>query len=454
LLSTGIFSAEFSSKIIGGVIMRILSILAVAIFLAFWPAGSGMLAVQAAEAVSVSEPAGAAPVSQPLIREGDFALKLAEELHIATTDNEAEAESELSAAGIAPQNGWIADYPVTPDIMTELGQDIVRAADAGKLPIGKDEALGALQTVADDFGLYVEIGLSGAEIQATGPPASAESYVAPTVVNNYYSEYGPPVVTYYPPPLDYYYLYAWVPSPFWWFDFYYPGFFILHDFDRVVFFHGRHARLLTNHVYHHRTGSFFVLDRHGRDFSHRYGRHSNIAGSSVSRGFLSPTARRGAESILRGRLEQFRGLRGGVPRAGLPGGEFRGGVLHGGGSRGVVRGGRSPAESRETFLGHGPHEGRSSRALRHGFRGRESHGGRFQGAFRGHGFSHEGRSSVGFHNGFRAESHSRGFGGAVSGGGFRDGSHNGSGFRAHGFHGGGLHGGGFHRGGGFHGGRR
>ena len=56
----------------------------------------------------------------------------------------------------------------------------------------------------------------------------------PTEIDNYYYDEGPPVVTYYPPPYDYGYLYAWDPFPFWWGGVWFPGFFILTDFDCVV----------------------------------------------------------------------------------------------------------------------------------------------------------------------------------------------------------------------------
>ena len=59
----------------------------------------------------------------------------------------------------------------------------------------------------------------------------------------YYEDYGPPIVTYYPPPWQYAYLYDWVPSPFWWRGIGFGGFFILGDFDM----HGHHHRF-TNHV--------------------------------------------------------------------------------------------------------------------------------------------------------------------------------------------------------------
>src|SRR5574342_367299 len=64
------------------------------------------------------------PVSQTLVREGDYAMDLAPALGLGSPDNEASAESMLTEVGIAPHNGWIADYPVTPDIIGELQEDI------------------------------------------------------------------------------------------------------------------------------------------------------------------------------------------------------------------------------------------------------------------------------------------------------------------------------------------
>ena len=58
----------------------------------------------------------APPIAQNLIREGEFAVKLVETLRIGQAKNEAEAESVLASVGIAPHNGWVADYPLTPDI--------------------------------------------------------------------------------------------------------------------------------------------------------------------------------------------------------------------------------------------------------------------------------------------------------------------------------------------------
>ncbi|HET6460186.1 MAG TPA: hypothetical protein VFG29_05295 [Syntrophales bacterium] len=36
------------------------------------------------------------------------------------------------------------------------------------------------------------------------------------------------------PPPDFYYLYAWIPYPFWCSGFWVPGFFVLNDFHRII----------------------------------------------------------------------------------------------------------------------------------------------------------------------------------------------------------------------------
>ena len=205
------------------------------------------------------------PVAPALVREGDFAIELVTELNLGTAENEAGAETMLTTRGIAPQNGWISDYPVTPDVVAEIQQSIIDAADANRLPMTGDNALKALQNVEASFDLAVIPDASG-NYAETGPPTD-DQYTEPGVVNNYYYEEGPPVVTYYPPPPDYGYLYAWVPSPFWCGGFFFPGFFVLHDFNIVVVaghhhhFHHDHGRgVVTNHFRDPRTGRVARID--------------------------------------------------------------------------------------------------------------------------------------------------------------------------------------------------
>jgi hypothetical protein len=256
------------------------------------------------------------PVEQPLVPEGAFAVQLVEALKIGPVQDEVQAEDTLSSVGIEPKNGWIAGYPLTPPIIGEIEKGVAAAAEAGKLRMGKGEALKAVADLKVRLGLsitpeaisqpaapqpvagggvgnsviYKYIDRNGVlhftdqyesipmeyrgrvemiqgktRPQPTVAPAYEDSQTpesfsipnpGPEVVNNYYYDPGPPVVTYYPPPQPYYYLYAWVPYPFWCSGFYFSGFFILHDFHRHVFFHKR-PFVVTNHVVTHHKG-FFV----------------------------------------------------------------------------------------------------------------------------------------------------------------------------------------------------
>jgi len=184
------------------------------------------------------------PVAAALVREGSFALTLAEALGVGHPSSEIEAESMLGAAGVAPRNGWIADYPVTPDIIGELRDSISYASQTKTLSMDTETALRALENVQTANNILVTPGAEdtpGAEIQMP-----AGDYPDQTAIDSYYSDQGPPIVTYYTPPADYYYLYSWVPYPFWWSGFSFGGYFILNDFHRHFRDHG-HVRHVSNH---------------------------------------------------------------------------------------------------------------------------------------------------------------------------------------------------------------
>ncbi len=231
----------------------------------------------------------APPVEQPLVREGDFAVQLVKELNLGTTSDEAEAESILGSSGISPRNGWVADYPVTPDIMGEIQQSVSDAVDSQKLSMTKDDALNRVQTAKTNLALGIRPYIAGEPHEVN---QSAE-YPETSVINNYYYNEGPPIVSYYTPPPDYSYLYAWVPYPFWWFDFWFPGYFILHDFHRSFHFHDR-LGFVSNHFNdfrNHRVHRIDPVDRfHGRTFA-------GIGAPRTGR-FLSSGVRNGSTSIF------------------------------------------------------------------------------------------------------------------------------------------------------------
>ncbi|HEX8960132.1 MAG TPA: hypothetical protein VF775_01010 [Geobacteraceae bacterium] len=238
-----------------------------------------------------SEPAKTAtpPIAQKLVREGDFAVRLQTALGLGTGTDEVAAESRLGEVGITPRNGWIADYPVTPDIVIEVRKSVSAAAEAKRLSIGKDEALKRFKEVSAGVDLTVRPYTGKTE----AAPTAAEKYPDPTVINNYYINEGPPVITYYAPPPDYYYLYDWVPCPFWWFDFWFPGFFVLRDFQRVVFINNR-VVFISNHFNDIRVHQVFRVDPVAR-FSGR-----TFAGIGVAnrKGFISTGVPRSERTIF------------------------------------------------------------------------------------------------------------------------------------------------------------
>jgi len=249
-----------------------------------------MLALLPAMVAAQSEQtnAGPPPIGQALVREGDFAVRLEAALSVGTSRDEIEAENQLTQAGIIPKNGWIADYPVTPDIIDELYQAVRDAAASNRISLDVDVALQRFHDVVSQAGLSVETQPGG---KAYSAPSGSQSAPNPTVINNYYYQEGPPTVTYYAPPPDYYHMYGWVPFPFWCAGFQFSGFFILHDFHRTVFIDNR-VVVVSNHFNDIRRQRVIRIDPVAR----RDG--STIANTRVTqtRGFVSGGA--GRESAI------------------------------------------------------------------------------------------------------------------------------------------------------------
>ena len=212
---------------------------------------------QTKDATPFSPPIVSPLIAPPLVREGAFAVKLATALGVGTTEDEVEAEDRLSELGILPRNGWMADYPVTPDIFGELNSSIGDAADLSKLTMNKDEALRRLQEVAAAGSLSISLSSGAKTVEAA--PSDSGNFPDPSTVDDYYYNEGPPVVTYYAPPTDYSYLYAWVPYPFWWANAWFPGYFILRDFHRSVLINRRPV-FVSNHYRDSRMNRFYRVD--------------------------------------------------------------------------------------------------------------------------------------------------------------------------------------------------
>jgi hypothetical protein len=142
---------------------------------------------------SYSQPAEARPSERSLVREGYFAMELAEALKIEEVKSEAEAESRLASVGIAPKNGWIADYPLTPNIIGELQRAVEEAADSGKIAMNREEAIGAFQD------LIASLESQNARVE---PPPDRVPYPEPYYYPRFYFYPSPPP---YPYPFGGYY---------------------------------------------------------------------------------------------------------------------------------------------------------------------------------------------------------------------------------------------------------
>jgi hypothetical protein len=196
------------------------------------------------------------PVAQILVREGDFAIKLAATLDLGLPTDEAVAEDMLATAGVAPLNGWLSDYPMTPQIIGQLQDSIAKAAAEGKLPMTAEQATNGLNNLAKQMNLATPAASETPANEGTKAPAEQPNS---QVINNYYYDQGPPVITYYPPPYYYGYLYDWVPYPVFWFGFWFPGFYICNSFTRVVVVDSRPV-IVSNHFVDRHTRRVAVVD--------------------------------------------------------------------------------------------------------------------------------------------------------------------------------------------------
>ena len=225
------------------------------------------------------------PLTPPVVREGDFAVKLGEMVGLGQVTDEVDAESLLTEIGLSPRKGWIADYPVTPVVLGELRAAMIDSSESGRLTITETDALENFDRLALELGLAIDQGSEQeyAEQPIGGPSPQQPAYGESPETENYYMAEGPPVMTYYPPPLPYYSYYDWVPCPFYFSGRHFSGFFIQHNPHMVQ-----------------------KLERHGmHDFSGSMRRPGRLDSRIPDRGFagerqLPPNAgmRNGREALI------------------------------------------------------------------------------------------------------------------------------------------------------------
>ena len=277
-----------------------------------------VLAAFAASANATGSTSKRPPIEQPLVREGEFAIELSTALNLNSSHDEAAAENSLASINIAPRNGWISDYPMTPDIIAEVRESTARSASSGSLNMSEADATRAVDSVSIAMNLPVKAGSgrysyesessssssasssASSEYQSNSaaPPPEVSEYVEPSEVEEYYDEYGPPIVSYYPPPWAYGYLYDWVPWPFWWGGFGFGGFFVLGDFDRCCHDHGHNGH--NGHDGH---------NGHNGNHNGRVTNHVRNANGTVSRVNAATRATGTASSRIAGATGSAQGSR-------------------------------------------------------------------------------------------------------------------------------------------------
>jgi hypothetical protein len=331
------------------------------------------------------------------------------------------AEDMLIAAGVAPRNGWISDYPITPVVMGELQDSVASAADSGKLAMSGGEAADVLSRVAAEVGLPLR-----SDNGSYGPGAQTNTgeYADSAAVEEYYNDAGPPVVSYYTPPWDYGYMYDYVAYPFWWGGAFFPGFFILNDFD--VFDHG-HDRRFRHRPRDNRRISNHVRDNRGRVIRVNPTNHgrNTIANARENRtdrrsnGFRSEHMDR-ARSIVNRDAGRRTSVSGRIPapmgHSGRVENRTAVGRSNGFEGRRSMNSGRSVSTT-PRFVGGG-----------HGGSSRNFGASRSVGGFSNGGFGHGSGVGMSRGGGFSGGSHGGGsFGGGRGGGGFGGGGHGGGG---------------------------
>jgi hypothetical protein len=205
-------------------------------------------------------------IAPSVVLQGELAVHLAQALQLPeVADEDATDDTAVRALtdrGIAPAQGWMTDYPVTPQIVAELRQTITDAASAGRLDMDPESAVSAFLEVIVELGLPQPEEPAPAYADSGTPVVGYAPACDPGMLDDYYVRYGLPYYTYCSPPVAYFYLYTWVPYRFIWHDHHHHGYFIL----KVVRVFPSHAR--PHHKYYkHRYSDRHPVERH--EPSHR-----------------------------------------------------------------------------------------------------------------------------------------------------------------------------------------
>jgi hypothetical protein len=172
--------------------------------------------------------------SPDVATQGEFVVRLVEELGLEDRANPDQAKDILTKVRIAPRLGrWDLDQPMTSELTLRLRSLTVAAAAEGWMTLTPEEGLLAFDTTAALLG--VTIPETGELDHSSGEASSAIDDV-------------PPFVYVAPPPPEVYPYYLWQPvaNGYWWNGLLVSGVYIL-DLDRYARHHDRHRHAYWRH---------------------------------------------------------------------------------------------------------------------------------------------------------------------------------------------------------------
>lgn len=179
-------------------------------------------------------------IAPVVVRQGEFAVRLAETLTLETApDDEDDAIRALVALGIEPAAGWQPDQAMTPQIVTELRADLADAIYAGRLLMEPNAARAAFDELLAELGLPLPAEPAPAYAGTNPPLNSYGPYCDATATHYFYGSYGLPIYSYCYPPAAFLHYYSWVPCGFRAHGHTFAGFFILTQVHVIPRVHGR-----------------------------------------------------------------------------------------------------------------------------------------------------------------------------------------------------------------------
>ena len=109
------------------------------------------------------------------VTQGDYVVKLAEELNLGKGLSVEEAISALTKVGIVPKEGFKCNVQVTREFLNEIQELVIAAAEKGLIDFSPERAIEMLTSLSEDMDLPPPVPLG-----AVPPPPPPPSPPVPT----------------------------------------------------------------------------------------------------------------------------------------------------------------------------------------------------------------------------------------------------------------------------------